>query len=111
MVAELTRALAGFAATAPGAGLPGPVAAREAALVNDALTRTRTVVAARALPPGGTDRPVSDPERMGKAKECIAWGAPGVSAAQVTEAIDAMRYAPSVSTLSKNLRLAGGPPL
>lgn len=74
-------------------------------------TRAGRLVASRALPPGGPDHPMSDSERMAKARECIAWGAPDLNAAQVTQAIDALRYAPSISTLSDSLRRAKGPRL
>lgn len=74
-------------------------------------TRSGAVVASRALPPGGPDHPMSDSERMAKVRECIAWGAPDLCAAKVIQAIDALRYAPSISTLSDSLRRAEGPRL
>lgn len=73
-------------------------------------TRNGATVVARALPPGGPERPMSASERVAKARECVAWGAPHFDAGQLAAEIDALRHSTSISNLSRCLRLVGGPP-
>ncbi len=61
---------------------------------------------ARALPPGGPDRPLASADRLAKVRECAAWGARDVSPDALIAAVEALPRAPDLTALSACLRKA-----
>ncbi len=65
-------------------------------------TRDGAVVAARALPPGGPEHPMTDADRAAKTKQCLDWGAPDLEPERLARTVDAMRYTSDGSALSRS---------
>jgi 2-methylcitrate dehydratase PrpD len=63
-------------------------------------------LSARALPPGGPDRPLGPAEHRAKVRDCIAWGARGLSADALMAAVEALPLAGGLAALSACLRQA-----
>jgi 2-methylcitrate dehydratase PrpD len=63
-------------------------------------TRDGATRKARALPPGGPLRPMSEADRLAKVKDCLAWGERDLDATELTRCISALRYSRTVTDLS-----------
>jgi 2-methylcitrate dehydratase PrpD len=70
------------------------------------VRRDGGVVAGRALPPGGPERPMTEQALQAKVEQCLAWGTKGVEAAQLVQAVNAVRYSGEISILSRCLNSA-----
>jgi 2-methylcitrate dehydratase PrpD len=67
-------------------------------------TRDGVAKKARATPPGGSLRPLSQADRLAKAKDCLAWGGADLDASELTHCITALRYDGTVADLSRLLQ-------
>lgn len=66
----------------------------------DGITRK-----ARAFPPGGPRRPMSEADRLAKIKDCLAWGGAAPDTSSLTRCVTAMRYSRTVTDLTDLLLL------
>jgi len=84
--------------------------ARWGGTIGEAEVRVRcrdgAVLTARSLPPGGPERPLAEAERLAKVRDCAAWGATGLSADALVEAVEALPGAADLAALSACLRCA-----
>ena len=113
----LTATLAGFAASLPPASIPERVrCVRDPDLeavwggkIGEAEVRVQTrdgaTRKARALPPGGPRRPLSEADRLAKVKDCLAWGGAAPSTSSLTRCVTALRYSRTVTDLTDLLLL------
>lgn len=68
-------------------------------------TRDGATRKARALPPGGPRRPLSEADRLAKVKDCLAWGGAAPDTSSLTRCVTAMRYSRTVTDLTDLLLL------
>jgi 2-methylcitrate dehydratase PrpD len=66
-------------------------------------TRDDTTRKARAFPPGGPRRPMSEADRLAKVEDCLAWGGVAPDTSSLTRCVTAMRYSRTVTDLTDPL--------
>jgi 2-methylcitrate dehydratase PrpD len=84
--------------------------ARWGETIGEAEVRVRwrdgRIQTARSLPPGGPGRPLAEAERLAKVRDCVAWGATGLSGEALIGAVASLACAGDVAALSACLRRA-----